>query len=121
MAEWTAIDLPSGRRASGEMCLRMQRDGVFTLSASAFERLGRPERVEFLRNGTDACVGIRGTTNTDASRKIEKRRRTVQAMGAVLLAFRKQPPRAPVSLPYRMDGDILVLDISALPDAEAVS
>jgi len=97
------------------------------LSADVMERLGNPTHAVPMLNGDPDVLGIRGTDRPVRGETLRllrandsKRLRgpsaarmsmkgTLDAMGKAIQALE--------NVPHRWDGDVLVVDLSGLPDA----
>jgi len=131
MADWTPIR-PARCGLDSVSPVRIAVHGALEqclmfLSADVMERLGNPTHAVPMLNGDPDVLGIRGTDRPVRGETLRllrandsKRLRgpsaarmsmkgTLDAMGKAIQALE--------NVPHRWDGDVLVVDLSGLPDA----
>mgnify|MGYP007100138363 FL=1 len=122
MGDWA----PMARGVSGSTgqrpgLVRLTTSGLLMISADIATRFRPHQRVEPLRNGNAALLGLRGTAARPATRtpSIGGGSRVAASvfLGGTLTAIGKEPPKKSAILPHHWDGDVLVIDLSGLPDA----
>lgn len=122
MGDWTP--LPKFQRKGSNVrmdSVRMHRSGPIHLSPDVVERFGEAEYLLPLRNGRSDMVGLRATSPLPRTSMLKLTAcsggtRSISGHN-ILTQARKSKPRAAVELPHHWDGDVLVLDLSGLPDA----
>lgn len=125
MADWTTIT-PGGRIALGTVSIACRQDDqpFITVAADVLEGFGDATHVVSLRNGSPGMVGLRAAKRgpgVHSMKLLGKNPRgtaaaSVSATG-ILTAIGKAHPTERMLLEHRWDGDVLVLDLSGLPDA----
>lgn len=100
--------------------VRVNRDSSLIISPDLAQRLGEPNKVTLLTNGDPTKIGIRTYEGGPDERgyRFKKYSRTQGWMvGAHTLIWRAgKVVRAAQPLTHTWDGDVLVVDISSLPN-----
>ena len=122
MSEWTPL-VPRYRRIDAPEVVMLYSSGVLRVSSSAGQKFRPHTRVEPVLNGEPHVVGFRGVkrANDTFSLNLSSQSQSAFCISAlsVLSAISKRAARNKVTLPHRWEGDVLVVDFSGLPDAEA--
>ena len=126
MADWTPIT-PGGRIVLGTVTVvqRANRTPQISIAADVLQGFGDALHVVALMNGSQALIGLRGTKRgpgIPSMQLLGKNSRGtaaafVSAVG-ILAAAGKSSPERPTRVPHHWDGDVLVIDLSGLPDAQ---
>lgn len=126
MAEWTPLDhRPKTTKGQPSNLIRLTPSAAMTISADIAMRFRPHHRVQPLMNGQPGRIGLRGVSEPlpTYSLALNGQSRTsvnISAGGIVKAAGKRLPGRVAVEIPHSWDGDVLVLDLSGLPDAEGV-
>lgn len=100
----------------------IQRKGVFTLNAAAYEALESPEAVELLYNAADQVIAFRSAKKEDAYayqvRPTGPARSSFNVAGRAFLQFYGIPFEPARRWPARIVDGMLVIDLKE-PGAEA--
>lgn len=121
MADWKPLTV---RRSPGFEAMaesvRMMASGKIRLGARLVDQLGQPRYVGVARNGNPCVIGLSGVErqrglHTLKLSHVSGGTRTMNGDG-ILGAIGKTYPDHVTELPYSWDGDVLVLDLSGLPD-----
>jgi hypothetical protein len=97
------------------------RGGNIRISGDIVERLGTPNRVQFLTNGSADAFAICSTTSFPGSVALSRGRHQHQLRATRLFrSLQKDTDRItwPLDLPHSWEGDILVVDVSSVPNSE---
>lgn len=121
MGDWTPIERVSGRGGKATGRVMLDKAGYLRVDFDIFERLGSPARIQALKNADRSKVGLRAASESELSvltpsKTTDGVQRVVSLQGA-LTALGRDARRltASIVLPHTWDGDVLVLDISAVP------
>jgi hypothetical protein len=121
MGDWTPIHRVSPTTGQAPGIVRITPNGVLMISADIATRFHPHTRVQPLRNGNTALIGLRaeagGRTTGTLAISSTSRVSIGISFGGTLRTASKTPPSRAVELPHHWDGDVLVLDLSGLPDA----
>lgn len=126
MSEWTPFAPTSAQTPHVNVdTVRVVASGDIILSQDIIERLGKPERVQFLTSETDDQIGISAVPSSvlgggytlfrypgASAGRGGGPRRAVRAHQILWHCGRRAVRRV---LPHHFDGDVLVIDISGLP------
>ena len=132
MADWKPIRPGRGGRDSTN-AVRIAVHGalgqvLMFFSAEVMEKWGNPEHVVPMLNGNPSLLGIRvasgpvrGETlkllpSNQSSRKLGATAARMSAKGTLEMMGKSLQPMEHV--PHHWDGDVLVIDLSGLPDAQ---
>lgn len=121
MGDWTPLARAHPIKAQEPDVVRLTPGSVLTMSADLVTRFRPHQHVTPLRNGNSALVGLRGAEKHTAGIRLALSGVSRSSAGisftGTLRACGKAAPRRAVDLPHHWDGDVLVLDLSGLPDA----
>lgn len=105
--------------------VRLLRDGSVVLSPDLVERLGAPGRVTLLTNIDPTRIGIRAFADaaTEQPYRLIPYSRTQGSSVHIYtllwrLGRRNDEPRV---LPHAWDGNVLVVDVSSVPEREVLN
>jgi hypothetical protein len=117
MTGWRTF-VPEHRRpktTDGEE-VRLGVSGRLILSLAVVDRLGNPERVALLERGSDAMFAVRAATPSDYSYALAVSSRHTRDVNAYTLLWSiGRLARQRMVLPHSWDGDVLVVDVSSVP------
>lgn len=123
MSEWTPFAPDCGRRdvPHGVELVGVLSSGALALSPAVVKRLGAPSRVVLLTTSDPTRLGIRALGDGESEysygvNKYGKNGHQVNAYSALWKLGRR--PLRRVDVPHRWEGDVLVIDVSALPVAK---
>jgi hypothetical protein len=97
------------------------RGGNIRISGDLVERLGKPARLQLLTNGAANAFGICSATTPAGAVALSKGHHQNQFRATRLFASLKKDTEQitwPLDLPHSWEGDILVIDISDIPNGE---
>lgn len=121
MSEWQVITPAKKQPRDKTDVVRVLASGLVVISTDIAARLGNPSMVQFLRNGTNDMLAIRAATTRMSAYAFKSYggagSRAVSGWNG-LKVIGRLPSRTPVNVPYRWDGDVLVIDVSGLPMRE---
>lgn len=114
---WNVAEPAQRRSGIRSSEIRVDSNGLLRLSRALWERLGKPEHVVLMTSAdpnvfamTAAPEGGHGYTI-----RFEGKSRILIAITSVLTILKRYRPRHTRSLPYRWEGDaIMVVDVSTL-------
>jgi hypothetical protein len=117
MSGWRTF-VPEHRRpelTAGEE-VRLGVSGRLILSLAVAERLGNPERVALLQGDSDEAFAVRAATSSDYSYALAVISRSTRDVNAYTLLWSiGRLARERMVLPHSWDGDVLVVDVSGVP------
>lgn len=123
MADWTPIPGANTRQRGQREhdSVRIYVSGQIAMSSDVAERFGDNGYVLPLRNGRRDVIGLRATKRQPGTSMVKISTpsggtRMISARN-ILNTAQKCAPESTVALPHHWDGDILVIDLSGLPDA----
>lgn len=120
--QWQVFEPAIQRIETRTESVRLNRNGVVVVSREIAARLGNPYRVVVLTNGAPHRFGVRAATQRKGSRTFRDysgRARCV-SVGTVVRELGKFW-RVQADLPHSWEDDVLVIDVSGLPDLDAPS
>lgn len=100
------------------------RSGQVRLSEDIVNRLGKPAKIQLLTNGDASAFAVCPATTPAGSAALSRSGRQHEFRAARLFATLGKSAELitwPLELSHSWDGDLLVIDISTVPTAEAQS
>lgn len=123
MTDWKPLPGYTGSRTATPTPVRITSSGQIYLARDVFARMGKPEYVRPAVNGRSDVFALLPSRRGPGGGSIRvgiDNGSTVRVSGmGVLHALKRDTPHRVTTLPHSWDGDVLVIDISALPMQEA--
>ncbi len=107
-------------RPSSQDTVKLYRSGTIRISRDIAEKLGEPDKVQLLTNGSLNAFAVRAAETPMGAVSLTRGHHQREFKAGRLLASLGRKVKQitwPYALPHQWDGDVLVIDISEVPIA----